>query len=105
VELICDRIAVLHRGRLVRIGTISELLESREEYDVVARGAFNQAFPQGDRLTNGEMRFRIPVGKQRSLIEQIWASGGEVISVAPVRKSLEDLFLELTSSTAGEASR
>src|SRR2546430_10531816 len=37
VELVCDRIAVLHRGKLVRIGRTGELLQSGEQSEVVAR--------------------------------------------------------------------
>jgi ABC-2 type transport system ATP-binding protein len=96
VELICDRIAVLHRGKLVRIGTVPELLESRDEFEVIARGT-RPDLAGGERLDDGEVRFRVASKEQRSLIENIWANGGEVVSVSPVRKSLEDLFLELTS--------
>jgi hypothetical protein len=33
---------------------------------------------------------------QRDAIERVWAAGGEVVSVNPDRRSLEELFLELT---------
>ena len=85
VELVCDRIGILHKGRLLRQGTVPELLETRAESEIVARG------PQGDST------LRVRNADQRAAIERIWSSGGEVVSVTPVRRSLEDLFLELTA--------
>src|SRR5437762_7965531 len=38
LELICDRIAILHRGRLLCLGRTAELLESRSKTEIVARG-------------------------------------------------------------------
>src|ERR1041384_5567535 len=38
VELICDRVAVLHRGKLVRLGRTADLLHSVEQTEMVARG-------------------------------------------------------------------
>jgi hypothetical protein len=33
---------------------------------------------------------------QRATIERIWNSGGEVVRVNPARRSLEDIFIQLT---------
>src|SRR5438067_10640676 len=38
IELICDRVGIVHRGRLVRVGTIAELLETAAQSEIVARG-------------------------------------------------------------------
>src|ERR1039457_4005641 len=45
VELVCDRVAVLHRGRLVRMGRTEDLLESLGETEIVARGIATTVFP------------------------------------------------------------
>src|SRR5262249_40992961 len=34
IELVCDRIGILHKGKLVRLGKTSELLESAEESEI-----------------------------------------------------------------------
>jgi hypothetical protein len=41
--------------------------------------------------------FTIPTPDQRATLEKIWAQGGEVVSVNPVRRSLEEVFLEVTA--------
>src|SRR2546429_2478700 len=105
VELVCDRVAVLHRGKLVRLGRTSDLLESGGQTEVIARGIKESAFA-GAVAQNGVVRFTVESSKQRAALERVWHLGGEVLSVNPVRRSLEDIFLEVTArqeSTTGGA--
>ena len=99
VELICDRIAVLNRGRLVRMGRPVDLLESGEEVEIVAKGIAAAKFPAAVAEADGRIRLLLRASNQRSTIELIWSLGGEIVSVSPRKRSLEDLFLELTGST------
>ncbi len=100
IESICDRVAILHRGRLARMGKTSELLESRDKLHVSARGIPATAFAGAVSL-DGMVRFVIPKSQQRPVLERIWSLGGEVVSVYPERQSLEQIFLELTSGGEG----
>ncbi|MBV8894015.1 MAG: hypothetical protein JO266_18945 [Acidobacteria bacterium] len=51
------------------------------------------------------MKFRIGSQQQRAALEQVWQLGGEVLSVNPVRRSLEQVFLELTAPAPAGAER
>ena len=93
----CDRVAIVNRGRLVRIGTTRDFLRT-DVWEIVARGIDAASFA-AETIYRGLMRFRVPASQQRDAIERIWASGGEVVHVNPVRRRLEDIFLELTSET------
>lgn len=95
IELLCDRVAVLHRGRLVRLGKTAELLQSSERTEIAARGIHADSFP-GAVVQNGAVRIVVEQQQQRETIRRIWDAGGEVISVTPQRRSLEEVFLELT---------
>ena len=97
IESICDRVAILHRGRLVRMGRTAELLESRDRLQVTARGVLLSAFA-GAETVDGVVRFVIPSSQQRPALEKVWGLGGEVVSVYPERRSLEEIFVELTST-------
>lgn len=103
VELVCDRVAILSRGRVVRSGTLDDLLETTHQVEIVAEAialaAFDGTIPEGNRI-----RFVVAKSRQRESIERVWSLGGEVISVNPVRRSLEDLFLELTKPAPDEDS-
>jgi ABC-2 type transport system ATP-binding protein len=96
VELVCDRIAILHRGRLVRLAHTADLLESRTQSEIVARGIDAGQFP-GAACADGLVRFTVRTAALRPEIERVWTLGGEVVSVNPVRRSLEEIFVELTA--------
>lgn len=105
VEMICDRIGVIHRGKLVRIGRTADLLEDSEHCVITVRGADAAAVP-GASASSGQVSVTVPRNQQRRTIETIWQRGGEVVSVNPVRQSLEEVFLRLVGDDPqdGEAS-
>jgi len=104
IELICDRVAIVHRGRLVRLGRTADLLESSERLELVARHIPPDAFADAT-AENGLVSFSVPCQAQRAAIERVWALGGEIVRVQPVKRSLEDIFVELTSGPSGVGSR
>jgi hypothetical protein len=66
--------------------------------EIVVRGIDAQAF--GGRAADGAVTLRVLASAQRATIERVWAAGGEIVSVNPVRKSLEQIFVELTAKEA-----
>ncbi|HEY1270339.1 MAG TPA: ABC transporter ATP-binding protein [Terriglobales bacterium] len=92
IELVCDRIAILHKGKVVRLGKTSELLESTEESEIVFAGVD----PAKIAGANGDSKVIVGRSSQRDMIQRIWEEGGEVVRVNPVRRSLEDMFIQLT---------
>ncbi|MBV8051262.1 MAG: ABC transporter ATP-binding protein, partial [Acidobacteriaceae bacterium] len=44
IELLCDRVAVLHRGKLVRLGNTAELLQASEHMEIAAKGVSVELF-------------------------------------------------------------
>jgi ABC-2 type transport system ATP-binding protein len=102
VELVCDRVAVLHRGKLVRLGRTADLLQSSERTQIAARGIAATAFG-GSFAQNGIVRFSVPAVEQRLALERVWSLGGEIVTVNPVRRSLEEVFLEVTRDSRAPA--
>src|SRR5215510_15670518 len=100
VEQICDRIAIVIRGRVARLGTVAELLEAQDRFVITARGVDALLF-EGQQQ-NGFIKITVPALRQRSTIEQIWLAGGEVVAVNPIRRTLEDLFVELAHENGGK---
>ncbi|MBV9085863.1 MAG: ABC transporter ATP-binding protein, partial [Acidobacteriaceae bacterium] len=68
IELICDRVAILHNGRLARLGRMRDLLESRERIEITARGIDRAAF-SGAVSEDGVVRFEALSSAQRAVIE------------------------------------
>ena len=98
IEMICDRIGILDKGRLLWVGKTSRLLLSRDRCEVAARGLSPENFA-GARVHDGLLIIDVPVVSQRETIERVWMQGGEVVSVNPVRRTLEEVFLELTDGS------
>ena len=99
IEMICHRVAILDKGRLVKVGRTEELLVSRDRYEVIARGVPANSFAESLAI-DGRVVFTVPAASQRDALERVWALGGEVLSVNPVRRTLEEVFVELTDRGA-----
>ncbi len=99
LEQISDRLAIVVKGRIARVGTLAELLETQERFVITARGIDALMF-EGSKQ-NGFIEITVPALRQRRTIEQIWLAGGEVVAVHPVRRTLEELFVELAHSNGG----
>jgi ABC-2 type transport system ATP-binding protein len=103
IESVCDRIGILRKGRLVRVGRIRELLENSERSVVIARDIPLTAFKSAT-IDNGFVSFQVERSAQRRAIECVWQLGGEVVSVNPVRETLEEMFLRMAHAEDEEAS-
>src|SRR4029078_12745526 len=102
-EALCSRVAILARGRLVAMGDLSEMLAFRASgWELVAAGLFGQAVPTvGERvrqivqLGEGRYSLELPLDPppERLLVE-LAAAGAQLVSLNPIRPTLEDLFVE-----------
>jgi ABC-2 type transport system ATP-binding protein len=101
VEALCDRVAIMHKGKLRGTGTLKDILEvsiqgheiilTRLESEVAAalKSVCDQAVLVGDRLC---LRAGTPAQMEAVLVRAL-KGGAELISVNPIRESLEDYFL------------
>jgi ABC-2 type transport system ATP-binding protein len=98
-EALCDRVAVLRAGRLLKVGALADLLRvdvAHMEVLASGLGAQTPGLDAADRVVAVGDRLRLEV-EERSLgrvIAAIEAAGGRVLGVQPVRRSLEDYFFE-----------
>ena len=94
IEMICDRVAIVDHGAVVRLGKTFELLESSDRCEIVMRGVPRETFPEAT-ARDGRLHLQVPLRMQRAIIERVWGAGGEIVSVNPAKTSLETIFLEL----------
>ncbi len=101
----CDRIALLHQGRLVAHGAPAEL-KARIGGDVVVldvaqpdliRGEVERRFGVHAAARNGSIRVEIANG-HRFIADAIEAFPGAITSVALHKPTLEDVFLDETGA-------
>jgi len=97
VEAMCDRVAILNKGRLIESGKLSDILKTRSnEIEVVVRGVNEAVLAQFPALSSTPEVARIRLKDDRELarlLELAHQTGGRIVSVNPVRESLEDLFV------------
>lgn len=101
-ETLCDRVAVLHKGELRGVGTIDELTaQTSGRVEVVWHGS--QASDgirklAGECHATGETVRAVVLDHQLEVaIDLLRRTRARLISVTPVRASLEDYFLEKLS--------
>ena len=105
IEVLCDRVAILTRGSLTHLGRLDELREAQDgtgHLEVTVLGAPLDALEDalrkvdGARVTATPAGARIDVPSERDVDDALAAArgcGARLVSVQPVRQSLEDLFM------------
>jgi len=95
-EMLCDRVAIVFKGKLRAIGKLDELVARDAKWiEVSVRGTVPDGLP-GTRTAapDGTTLVRVnDVPALTTLLAGVPAAGGEVVSVWPRRETLEDLFL------------
>ena len=101
IEVLCDNVAILKQGRLAHAGSLDEL-RARESnlVEIMATGA-NEAVLRQNLSGNAQVLidasgFRIQVQNEKEIdavIAAVRKANGKLVSVQPVRQSLEELFL------------
>jgi ABC-2 type transport system ATP-binding protein len=102
-EALCSRVAILARGRLVASGGLGDMLALRAHgWELVVGGVAVEAAPRvSDRIRRvvqiGEGRYQLELPLEpppEQLLTALVASGAHLISLNPIRPTLEDLFVE-----------
>ena len=109
-ETLCDRVALLRAGRLVAVGRLDEILDIDVSHMEVLISSLDEetvAAQPGDpeqRRRVGE-RWTLQVAEKSlgALVRAVEEGGGRILSVQPVRQSLEDYFFKEMSAQPGGA--
>src|SRR6266705_5009072 len=102
IEVLCDSVAIMKRGRLSQVGSLDEL-RARETslVEIIATGAdpaeTERHLPAGAKLTTTASGLRVEVADEQqvdAVIAALRKANGKLVAVQPVRQSLEELFLD-----------
>jgi ABC-2 type transport system ATP-binding protein len=101
IELTCDRVAIIHKGRILREGTVRELISSRRDMELRVDDVTRASAVARERnLTFRADADRIWVAMEEAdappLINALVASGVNVFHAQRRTQSLEEMFLEAT---------
>src|SRR5215472_7917372 len=102
IDVICDTVAIMKRGKLSQVGSLDEL-RARETSlsEIIATGAdpveMTRLITAEAKLTTTASGLRIEVSDERDVdgvIAALRKTNGKLLAVQPVRQSLEELFLD-----------
>jgi ABC-2 type transport system ATP-binding protein len=110
VQQICDRVAIVHLGELVRVADVGDLLTGRGEFavrvdDAPAALALVQRHEWGGqaRIEDGVLVTPSPTGRGRDLLRVLGEADLWPDRVVERQRSLEEIFLSLTGARHGAA--
>jgi ABC-2 type transport system ATP-binding protein len=101
VERICDRVAILKEGRLVRQGVVEDLTRPRSVYDIEARGLRPETLARlagaapGLRAVEGRLELAGDLPVLNRVIDALRADGVQIDAILPRKESLEDVFVKV----------
>ena len=98
-EALCDRVAIIHQGELRGVGAVADLTSSVEgRVEVVWQGS---SIPAGlkmlapdCRVTGDTVRAVVPEATQDALVDALRRERLHLVSVTPLRTSLEEYFVQ-----------
>jgi ABC-2 type transport system ATP-binding protein len=101
VELTCDRVAIIHRGRILRAGTVRELISSNRMMEfrvgdvVLAESIFRERGVEVETASD-TLLAAIEEADAPTLIAALTSGGVELYHARQRVQTLEDMFLETT---------
>jgi ABC-2 type transport system ATP-binding protein len=104
IEMMCDRVAILHQGRCLYEGSVSELIANQQGEYVWRAEPAEKAFDllrehpdvRGVLLDQAAIRCQTAPERVPDINKYLVDSGIKVFSLMQATPSLEDLFLEMT---------
>ena len=108
-EALCDRVAIIHKGELRGVGAVEELTKSVQgQVEVMWQGtqvpASMKALGGEFHVTGETVRAVIPENQQDAAIDALRRERLRLVSITPLRTSLETYFVEKlqhSETTAG----
>jgi ABC-2 type transport system ATP-binding protein len=97
MEMMVDRVGIILDGEIKKEGKLSELISHSVKYhEIVFTGLPVEKLPDLD-VQQGDGNYIVNAGDlagANAIIHRITGGGGEIISMTPVKMTLEDIFLK-----------
>lgn len=99
-EMLCDRVAVLVNGKLQGTGAPGEIVSIEVQgmeifFEMSDSGALPAALAKQVTQTGARYRIEVAESELYGSLERLRDAGARILSVTPVRPTLEDYFLRL----------
>jgi ABC-2 type transport system ATP-binding protein len=108
-EALCSRVAILAKGRLIASGRLTDMVPFRAHgWELVVAGAGDGAIAalegrirRAVRIGDGRYTLELPLDPPPDrLLQELTATGAHLVSLNPIRQTLEDFFVEQVTGEA-----
>jgi len=113
-EALCNRVAILAKGRLVATGRLADILAFRATgWELVVAGVsdayvagLGRRLTRAVRISEGRYALDLPLDPPPDqLLGELTTAGAHLVSLNPIRQTLEDFFVQQVSGSAVNAAR
>ena len=106
VEQVCDRVAIMLKGRVEKQGSLAELTSDSRRWRITVEGAMPAWIAEFGPTASGEGRTSVEfktndLVRVQECIDRLRAERLNIVSIAEPRESLEDLFMRLVRDVDG----
>ncbi len=111
-ETLCSRVGIMAQGRLVASGRVSEMIAFElKGWELIVGGLSDEALRSlGGRarrvtpLAHGRFTFELePAAEPERLMAELRGAGATIVSLNPVRETLEDYFVQQVNAAKPRA--
>lgn len=102
VEMICDQVAILDKGKLIRTGTVEELTTTSKTYQFktskLSDAIFTELSHHTMKMEQHNGYFQVTVANQKKLnaiVDLLRGNKIDIKSMIPHKQSLEESFIEI----------
>ena len=103
-ELVCDRIGILHKGRLNKIGKLDDLLTMKHAVKISVKSIDKKTHNKLDKITEisivegetdkGTLEISLNEHIVNTVVDILRSSNSQILSIMPIKRSLEEIFVE-----------
>ena len=105
-EMLCDQVGVIVGGKLRGVGTPGEMVGIKTQgMEILFEVAEGKNLPLLAKATRTGERYRVqcPEGEVYGAIDQLKAAGARILSVAQIKPTLEEFFMNLVEADRAQA--
>ncbi len=106
VEMVCDRVAIIHKGQLKTTGHVMDLITG-SQVRIQATGLVGDAAEKvrkmADRFHDDDGMVTLwesDMDQVDAIVDAVRTAKGRIVSLTPERRSLEDIFIETVREAA-----
>ena len=95
VEMVCDKVGIIHHGKLVQEGSVSDMTGAGNEFIITFEYLPDEALADGKRISDSQLSLLVKSTEDLNRHIDVWRNSGLLITgITKGKKSLESIFIQ-----------